>query len=118
MNRWVRIKTITYNLANNTQAKFETWIDLDRSDNWRKVTEYIDGGGWSVHEVSAFNSFMSFMRANHPTLIPKDRDTGLEIKADEPITWAGNFVSWRSDGATYDFRNLSAREIDATQPLY
>jgi hypothetical protein len=109
--QWIRIKAITYNIDGDQHAKFETWVDLGLDNNWLKVTEYVDDGGWHTRELSAFESFMDQMRDDYPDSIPRNRDTGEELRSDEVITWGGDYVSWRSDGATWDFRNLSTREI-------
>ena len=35
------------------------------------------------------------------------------MRRNEVITWEGDWVSFRSDGADYDFKNVSVREIFA-----
>jgi hypothetical protein len=117
-NKWVRIKTMVYNVSNNTQAKFETWVDLNLDNNWVKVTEYVDDGGWYVRDQAAMTSFLDYMLATYPTSVPRNRDTGQVLKTDEVITWAGDYVSWRSDNAVWDFKNLSCREIGGPPSAY
>ncbi len=113
LGKWVTVKYVGYNLNDNTTRKYEGYLDVDNNNNFVKVSEFVDIGNWNAS--SKFDQFMSHMRANYPAVVPQNRDTGEEMKRNEVITWEGGFVSFRCDGANYDFKNVSVREIDALQ---
>ncbi len=109
--KWVTVKFVGYNINNDSQRKLEAYVSLNNDNHFVKVAEYIDGGSWNAS--TRFDSFMANMRQNYPAYVPENRDTGQEIKRNEVITWQGDWVSFRSDGADYDFKNVSVREIVA-----
>ncbi|MCI0558838.1 MAG: chitobiase/beta-hexosaminidase C-terminal domain-containing protein [Nitrososphaera sp.] len=109
--KWVTVKFVGYNINNDAQRKLEAYVSPNNDNRFIKVTEYIDSGSWSAS--SRFDSFMAYMRENHPAYVPENRDTGQDMRRNEAITWLGEWVSFRSDGADYDFRNVSVREIFA-----
>jgi hypothetical protein len=89
-DRWVGFKTIMWNTIQNgvTVIKMQIWLDKYNNNNWVKVDERIDSGGWG--------------------------NEGGECGGapDQRITWGGPIATFRWDGATnVDIKNLSVREI-------
>jgi hypothetical protein len=84
-DRWVGIKMVAYNVENG--VKLELWVD-DRADNsWSKIAETTDSGGWSSRGESCGRE------SDHMISEPRPR------------------VMFRVDNATFEFRDLSVREI-------
>ena len=88
--KWVGLKVIMYNIVQNdkTAVKLELWVDEKNNNDWIKVAERADNGGWG--------------------------NTGSECggKTDQIITWGGPIASFRWDGATdVDIKKFSVREI-------
>jgi hypothetical protein len=81
-DRWVGVKAVVFNVAGNTQAVSQLWVDSDPFDaagkprnGWKRVYEYVDSAG-------------------------------------TPVTWGGKYETWRIDEAgAVDFKLLSVREI-------
>ena len=47
-DRWVGIKLVVYDLDDG-DVQLELWVDNgDETNNWKKVTEYVDDGNWNV----------------------------------------------------------------------
>jgi hypothetical protein len=113
--KWVTVKYVGYNIDDDTHRKLEGYISMNNDNKFIKVSELVDNGNW--YASSGFDSFMAHMRQNYPSVVPENRDTGQEMKRNEVITWEGGFVSFRCDGANYDFRNVSVREISAENGL-
>jgi hypothetical protein len=109
--KWVTVKFVGYTLDNDTKRKLEAYISPNNDNRFVKVAEYLDSGGWSAS--SRFDTFMSYMKQRYPSYVPENRDTGQDMRRNEVITWEGDWVSFRSDGADYDFKNVSVREIFA-----
>jgi hypothetical protein len=109
--KWVTVKFVGYNVKDNTQRKLEAYISVNNDNRFVKVAEYLDSGGWSAS--TRFDNFMSYMKDRYPSYVPENRDTGRAMVRNEVITWEGDWVSFRSDGADYDFKNVSVREIFA-----
>lgn len=107
IGKWITWKFVCYNNANNNVV-LEAWVDKG-NNNWVKVTTFTDIGGWSAS--AEFVTWMAEQQKSYPNYMPKNRDTNTVIKRNEKITWAGGFVSFRSDNTTYDFKNVSVREI-------
>jgi len=116
LNKWVTWKFICYNINNDTQTKLEVWVDVANNNTFKKVIEYTDTGNWNAS--SGFSAFMTKLKGLYTTKppIPYNRDKGTEMKQNEIITWGGNYVSFRSDNSTYDFKNVSVREITTSAP--
>jgi hypothetical protein len=88
--KFVGFKTVLYNMELNgkTVVKFETYVDPNNSNQWQKVYDFIDQGGWG--------------------------DEGGECNGapDQIITWGGPIATFRwDDGDSIDIKNLSVREI-------
>jgi hypothetical protein len=89
-DKWVGFKTIMWNTFQNgaTVVKMQIWLDRYNNNNWVKVDERIDSGGWGNEggECSGW---------------PAQR-----------ITWGGPIATFRWDGATnVHIKNFSVREI-------
>ena len=87
MNKWTGFKGIVYNIANNS-AKLESYVDKDANNHWIKVAELVDSGNWG-------NDMMHC-----------DANTEGAV-----ISWGSPMIIFKSDYVTYDFKNLSVREI-------
>jgi hypothetical protein len=91
MNKWTGFKGIVYNLANNS-VKLESYVDKDANNQWFKVAELVDSGKWGN----------DMMHCNAKT-------------QGAVISWGSPMIIFKSDNVTYDFKNLSVREI--TPPI-
>ncbi|HZD81889.1 MAG TPA: discoidin domain-containing protein, partial [Nitrososphaeraceae archaeon] len=90
VGKFVGFKYMMYNLLQNgkTVVKLELWVDPDLNNNWQKVDEFVDSGGFG-------------------------EDGGECGGADDQlITWGGPIATFRWDSATnVSIKNLSVREI-------
>ncbi|HVE37700.1 MAG TPA: hypothetical protein VNA18_05850, partial [Nitrososphaeraceae archaeon] len=94
IGRWIGWKVVVYNINNDTAVKMESYLD-DRANNyWLKVTDLTDNGGWY---------------ANEPDPLFYGVNCG-KVK-DHIITNGGPLAIFRSDNMTWNFRDLSVREI-------
>src|ERR687891_722920 len=88
--KFVGFKAIMYNviISGETAVKLELWVDPNNNNNWQKVYDFIDQGGWG-------------------------NDGGeCNGEPDQIISWGGPIASFRWDGAnSVDIKNLSVREI-------
>jgi hypothetical protein len=98
VGRWIGWKVVMYNTNNNSAVKMESYLDDDNNNHWRKVTNLTDNGGWY-----ADTSDKNFNKANCGK--PKNY----------VITNSGPDVMFRSDNLILDFKNLSVREIQASE---
>jgi hypothetical protein len=96
IGRWIGWKVVIYNINNDTAVKMESYLDDNNNNQWRKVTEFTDRGGWYADTRDKV-----FYRAHCG--YPKDYI----------ITNSGPIASFRSDGIAWDFKNLSVREIQS-----
>jgi hypothetical protein len=94
LDRWIGWKVVIYNINNDKAVKMESYIDDKNNNNWKKVTELIDKGGWYADA-----SDKVFYSANCGR--PKDYI----------ITNSGPIVTFRSDNMIWNFIDLSVREI-------
>jgi hypothetical protein len=90
VGKFVGFKYMMYNLVQNgkTVVKLELWVDPDLNNNWQKVDDFVDTGGFG--------------------------DAGGECggASDQIITWGGPIATFRWDAATsVSIKNLSVREI-------
>jgi hypothetical protein len=85
-----------YNINNDTAVKMESYIDENANNNWRKVNELVDSGGWY---------------ANSPDSVFYSVDCN-RLK-DYVVTNSGPIVTFRSDNILWQFKELSVREIVA-----
>jgi hypothetical protein len=95
LNNWIGLKVVMYNINNGTAVKMETYIDANNTNQWTKVTEVTDEGGWFANSSDeVFNS----------------ADCGKS--KDYVITNSGPIATFRADNIAFDFKNLSIREIN------
>ena len=94
IGKWIGLKTVIYNIDNDTAVKMETFLDKQNTNNWTKVTDLIDNGGW--YATSTDKEFYS---------------AGCNKPKDYIVTNPGSIVTFRSDNIVWDFKNLSVREI-------
>jgi hypothetical protein len=91
-DRWVGLKLIAYNVDSDRSVRLELWVDNKADNNWAKVTEVIDNGGWG-HKFPG----MCAKASDHVMTEPRPRSM------------------FRVDNATFEFKNLSVREISPVQ---
>jgi hypothetical protein len=94
LGRWIGWKVVMYNINNNTAVKMESYLDDKNNNNWRKVTDVVDDGGWY---------------ANSPDNVFYSANCGKP--KDYIVTNSGPVVTFRSDNMIWDFKDLSVREI-------
>jgi hypothetical protein len=99
LGRWIGWKVVMYNINNDTAVKMKSYIDDKNNNNWRKVTDVIDNGGWF---------------ANSPDNIFYSANCGKA--KDYIVTNSGPVVTFRSDNMIWDFKYLSVREIQPPSP--
>jgi hypothetical protein len=85
-DRWVGIKMIAYNV--NQGVKLELWVDDRADNNWIKIAETTDSGEWS--------SKVEYCSREPDHVISEPRPR----------------VMFRVDNATFEFKNLSVRELE------
>ena len=95
IGRWIGWKVVVYNIDNNTAVKMESYLDDRANNHWLKVTDLIDNGGWNANEPDPL-----FFSAN------------CGKAKDHILTSGGPLAIFRSDNMTWNFRNLSVREIE------
>jgi hypothetical protein len=89
-DRWVGIKFMVYDLDGG-DVKLELWIDDgDETNNWKKVTEYIDDGEWETAKSRC------------------DRSEDYRIDS-------GTRATFRVDDSEFEFKKLSVREIETDE---
>ena len=94
VNKWIGWKTIMYNLENDSSVKMESYLDVDANNNWERVSEVEDNGGW--YADTSDEEFYS---------VDCDREK------DYIITNSGPIATFRADNLIFDFKNFSIREI-------
>ena len=89
-DKWVGFKTMMWNTIQNgnTVVKMQIWLDKNNNNNWVKVDERIDSGGWGNEGGECGGA------------------------SAQKITWGGPIATFRWDGATnVHIKNFSVREI-------
>nr|WP_294804504.1 hypothetical protein [uncultured Nitrososphaera sp.] len=93
--QWFGMKLVLRNMNADSAVKIETYVDKDDTQNWQKVGEFDDAGGWAA------------------------RPGGVNAAAcparplDMIINWATPDIRIRADyAAPVYIKNLSCREID------
>jgi hypothetical protein len=89
-DKLVGFKTMIWNTIQNgnTVVKMQIWLDKNNNNNWVKVDERIDSGGWGNEGGECGGA------------------------SSQKITWGGPIATFRWDGATdVDIKNFSVREI-------
>jgi hypothetical protein len=85
---------LMYNINDDAAVELESYLDYKNDNEWTKVTDLVDDGGWYAN--SSDDEFYS-------------ADCGRP--KDYIITNGGSVVTFRSDNTIWDFKNLSVREI-------
>jgi hypothetical protein len=98
LGRWIGWKVVMYNINNNQAVKMESYLDDKNDNNWKKVSDIVDNGGW--YADSSDKVFYS-------------ADCGRP--KDYIITNAGPIATFRADNVAMNFRDLSIREIQPPQ---
>jgi hypothetical protein len=100
LGRWIGWKVVIYNIDNDTAVKMESYLDDENNNQWKKVTGFVDNGGWyaNTDDVTFFSA-------------------GCGKPKDYVITNPGDFVTFRTDNIIWDFKNLSVREIRSPYPI-
>jgi hypothetical protein len=98
LGRWIGWKVVMYNINNNQAVKMESYLDDKNDNNWKKVSDIVDNGGW--YAKSSDKVFYS-------------ADCGRP--KDYIITNAGPIATFRADNVAMNFRDLSIREIQPPQ---
>jgi hypothetical protein len=93
-DKWIGWKVVMYNIQNNNAVKMESYLDDKNNNQWLKVADLIDNGGWY---------------ANSPDSIFYSADCGKP--KDYIITNGGPIATFRADNVELNFKNLSIREI-------
>jgi hypothetical protein len=96
IKRWVGWKVVIFNVNNHT-VHMQGYIDKDADDNWVRAFNISDTGGWGASERSGCKNYLN----------DKQRTK------DEVLAWSGPSVTYRSDGVTWAFKDLSVREVCA-----
>jgi hypothetical protein len=94
LGRWIGWKVVMYNMMNDSAVRMESYIDNNNDNNWVKVTDLVDDGGWFARSTD--DVFYSI-------------DCGRP--KDYVVTNSGAIATFRSDDITWNFKNLSIREI-------
>jgi hypothetical protein len=96
IGKWIGWKVVIYNMeiGNLTGVKMESYLDFNNTENWSKVTELFDSGGWYAR-----TSNEEFYGAQCGK--PKDYI----------VTNSGPIATFRSDNIVLDFKDFSIREI-------
>src|SRR5918994_733716 len=97
LNKWIGLKAVVYNVMKDNETsgvKLETYIDGSNVNNWTKVSDIIDSGGW--YTKSNNSEFFS---------------AGCGRARDHVIIEGGPNVIFRTDNVVLDFKILSVREI-------
>ncbi|MER5176185.1 MAG: hypothetical protein ABJB76_03705 [Candidatus Nitrosocosmicus sp.] len=93
-DRWIGWKIVIYNIENNQAVKMESYLDDKDNNEWKKVTNIIDNGGWFANNSDdIFNS------------------AGCGKPKDYVITNGGPIATFRSDNIALNFKDFSIREI-------
>jgi hypothetical protein len=88
--KFVGFKVAIYNMQLNgkTVVKMVSWVDPNNNNQWQKVYDFIDQGGWGSEGEECGGA------------------------PDQIVTWGGPIASFRwDDGNSIDIKNLSVREI-------
>lgn len=99
IGRWIGWKVVVYNINNDTAVKMESYLDNRANNHWLKVTDLVDNGGWY---------------ANEPDLLFYGANCGKA--KDQILINGGPLAIFRSDNMTWNFRDLSVREIQPPLP--
>jgi hypothetical protein len=98
MQRWFGLKFVVRNADQNSRVHMELWLDKLADGQWQRLTQTDDSAGsWA-----ASNSSLDGCTA-----------APFGFQRAQLLSWAGPWVTFRSDSVAMDFRWLTVREIDA-----
>ena len=103
LNKWVGLKAVVYNFIRDNETggvKLEVYIDAPNTNNWTKVSDITDRGGW-------------YARSN----VTEFFSAGCGRARDYVIIDGRPNVIFRTDNTVLDFKNLSVREIQPPPQL-
>lgn len=87
LGKWFGYKFCCYDLPNG-DVKLENWLDLDLNNNWIKILEKVDNGGWGTNPYKCGGT------------------------PDQRFSWGGPQAVFRFDSTNdIDFAKMSVREI-------
>ena len=104
LNKWVGLKAVVYNIIRDNETsgvKLEMYIDGSNINNWTKVSDITDRGGW-------------YTKSNNTEFF----SVGCGRARDHVIIDGGPNVIFRADNTLLDFNNLSVREIQPPPQLF
>ncbi len=93
-DRWIGWKVVIYNIERNKAVKMESYLDDKDNNDWKKVADLIDDGGW-------------YAKSNDSVFY----SAGCGKPKDYIITNAGPISTFRADNVALNFKDLSIREI-------
>jgi hypothetical protein len=101
LGEWVGFKAVLYNINNNTAVRMESYLDRHANGTWTSLVNTTDAGGWKTIRGARGE--------------PPPSECGLP--SDAILTGPGGFdgrnlIAFRTDDTLWDFRYLSAREIE------
>jgi hypothetical protein len=99
MHKWVGWKGIIFNRANNSVV-IQGYIDKNGDNNWVSAFTVYDNSSSHWAASGGHKGCTNFI-------------TGKTRENDDVIAWSGPHVTFRSDGLTWAFKDLSVREICA-----
>ena len=96
LKRWFGMKFVARNAASDSKVHLEVWLDANADGTWSKVTEVDDTkGSWAATS----------------TTLDGCTSAPFSYVPDQLLTWAGPWVTFRSDSIEMDFKWLSVREV-------
>ena len=104
LNKWVGFKAVVYNIMRDNETSgvnLEMYIDDSNTNNWTKVSDIIDSGGW-------------YTKSNNTEFF----SAGCGRARDYVIIDGGPNIIFRTDNTLLDFKNLSVREIHPPPQLF
>jgi hypothetical protein len=104
LNKWIGLKAVVYNVMKDNETsgvKLEMYIDGSNINNWTKVSDITDSGGW-------------YTKSNNTEFF----SAGCGRARDYVIIDGGPNIIFRTDNLLLDFKNLSVREIQPPPQLY
>lgn len=98
LGRWFGFKFVLRNADLGRRVHMELWLDAQATGDWKRVSTYDDvAGRWSATQAAVDGC----------TKAP------FSYRPDQLITWAGPWLTFRSDSIEIELRWLSAREISS-----
>ena len=94
--RWFGFKFVLRNADFGRRVHMEIWLDAQANGGWKRISTYDDvAGRWPAAQAAVDGC----------TKAP------FSYRPDQLITWAGPWLTFRSDSIEVEFKSFSAREI-------